>query len=481
MTKKDVVKYICYATALCSLQVGAGLVAADEVGNVSTLDNVPALTNTQTTDTNDITSETVNTSTTDDNTTQSVIDSTNQVNTNQVVTPETSVQNQENLSLTSTNDQVNLTTTTEDTSQTGTQAAHTGDYHEDFNAYDDTTMERSDWFNGNPFDCRWVPKNTVVNDGTLTLTIDQNTTDEYRYNGAEWRTREFFGYGMYSVRMQPISNPGVVSSFFTYTGPSDNNPWDEIDIEFLGKDTTKVQFNYYTNGVGGHEFLYDLGFDASESYHVYGFDWQADHITWYVDGVAVYTATENLPVTPGKIMMNAWPGIGVDDWLAPYDGQTPLVAYYDWISYSDQVAQNQDNTRSRSKSNTASKSRATGDVTGNTSTTTKGTESVTPTKNSTASKSEKQTLVLDNHSKGSTKEKQAASPVIKTVAYSSVASAQTAVAKTVTQSVAKANLEGSAFTALPKTNQRPSKLLTISGVFVALLGFLAMPFKKGKL
>jgi LPXTG-motif cell wall-anchored protein len=90
-------------------------------------------------------------------------------------------------------------------------------------------------------------------------------------------------------------------------------------------------------------------------------------------------------------------------------------------------------------------------------------------------------LVLDNHSKGSTKEKQAASPVIKTVAYSSVASAQTVTAKTVIQSVAKANLEGSAFTALPKTNQRPSKLLTISGVFVALLGFLAMPFKKGKL
>lgn len=66
------------------------------MGNVSTLDNVPALTNTQTTDTNDLTSETVNTSITDDNTTQSVIDSTNQVNTNQVntnqvVTSDTSV------------------------------------------------------------------------------------------------------------------------------------------------------------------------------------------------------------------------------------------------------------------------------------------------------------------------------------------------------------------------------------------------------
>ena len=61
------------------------------MGNVSTLDNVPALTNTQSKDTNDLTSETVNTSITDDNTTQSVIDSTNQVNTNQVVTSDTSV------------------------------------------------------------------------------------------------------------------------------------------------------------------------------------------------------------------------------------------------------------------------------------------------------------------------------------------------------------------------------------------------------
>lgn len=44
----------------------------------------------------------------------------------------------------------------------------------------------------------------------------------------------------------------------------------EIDIEVLGKDTTKVQFNYYTNGVGNHEYMYDLGFDASEGFHTYG-------------------------------------------------------------------------------------------------------------------------------------------------------------------------------------------------------------------
>ena len=32
-------------------------------------------------------------------------------------------------------------------------------------------------------------------------------------------------------------------------------------------------------------------------------------------------------------MMNAWPGIGVDDWLDSYDGKIPLYGHYDWISY----------------------------------------------------------------------------------------------------------------------------------------------------
>ena len=136
--------------------------------------------------------------------------------------------------------------------------------------------------------------------------------------------------------MQAIKNDGVVSSFFTYTGESDNNPWDEIDIEVLGKDTTKVQFNYYTNSKGDHEFMYDLGFDASEAFHTYGFDWQPDHITWYVDGKAVYTAYDNIPKTPGKIMMNVWPGITVDDWLKPFNGNTPLTARYQWVTYNQQ-------------------------------------------------------------------------------------------------------------------------------------------------
>lgn len=191
------------------------------------------------------------------------------------------------------------------------------------------------WSNGSCFDCVWRGSNATFQDSALNLTIDKDTSGQYNYSGAEYRTTDFYSYGYYETSMQAIKNDGVVSSFFTYTGPSDNNPWDEIDVEILGKDTTKVQFNYYTNGTGNHEYMYDLGFDASTGYHTYGFDWQKDSITWYVDGKAVYTATQNIPSTPGKIMMNVWPGTGVDAWLKPYDGTTPLTAKYQWVTYNE--------------------------------------------------------------------------------------------------------------------------------------------------
>ncbi len=192
------------------------------------------------------------------------------------------------------------------------------------------------WTNGSCFDCGWYKQNTSFDGGVLNLTIDKDHSGKYNYSGAEYRTADTYHYGYYETSMQAIKNDGVVSSFFTYTGPSENNPWDEIDIEILGKDTTKVQFNYYTNGVGNHEYMYDLGFDASEGFHTYGFDWQPDHITWYVDGKEVYTAYNNIPSTAGRIMMNVWPGIGVNDWLKPFNGNTPLTARYQWVTYNKQ-------------------------------------------------------------------------------------------------------------------------------------------------
>ena len=139
---------------------------------------------------------------------------------------------------------------------------------------------RHDRGNGGMFNCSFSKDNAVVSEEKLVLTLKKENN---RFAGAEYRTMERFSYGFYSVSMKPAKCSGVITSFFTYTG----RPWDEIDIEFLGKDTTKIQFNYFTNGKGNHEFVYDLGFDASEEFHEYAFEWREGSITWYVDGKAV--------------------------------------------------------------------------------------------------------------------------------------------------------------------------------------------------
>ena len=190
------------------------------------------------------------------------------------------------------------------------------------------------WSNGSMFNVTWRKNNCTFTGDKMQLSIDTDNGN-LPYSGGEYRTRKFYGYGRYEVSMKAIKNDGVVSSFFTYTGPTDKNPWDEIDIEILGKDTTRVQFNYYTNGRGKHEHMHDLGFDASEEFHTYAFEWYEDKIVWFVDGEEVYTATSTIPTHRGKIMMNAWCGKGVDSWLKPFDDTNlPLVAEYEWFSYT---------------------------------------------------------------------------------------------------------------------------------------------------
>ncbi len=172
------------------------------------------------------------------------------------------------------------------------------------------------------------PANVRLEDNKLVLTIKNNGKT---LTAGEVYTSKRLGFGLYQVNMKPVKNSGVVSAFFNYY--NDNGKGTEIDIEFLGNDTTKVQFNYYTDGIGGHEYLYDLGFDASEEFHTYSFYWASDRIIWYVDGIQAYEATSNIPTMDAYMDINAWPG-GNTDWVGVYDGTSPLDVYYDWVSYT---------------------------------------------------------------------------------------------------------------------------------------------------
>lgn len=225
--------------------------------------------------------------------------------------------------------------------------------------------------NGSVFNTWWNKDNVVYKDGTMQLTMSDMPEDlqltledytqeeldalaaegkdptQYKYYAGELRSYYNYGYGDYEVSMKPAKKSGTASTFFLYTGPGDrapgaseDNPWDEIDIEFLGSDTTKVQFNYYVDGVGGHEYMYDLGFDASEDFHEYGFRWTAEYIVWFVDDKPVYkveASEENpLPSSPSKILMNYWSGTQkAEGWMGQYsDPQASEGPQYRWVRAS---------------------------------------------------------------------------------------------------------------------------------------------------
>lgn len=204
----------------------------------------------------------------------------------------------------------------------------------DFSKGGSTEFHWADGYtNGGNFNCYWRKSSANVTNGVMGMTVSKEGSG---YAGAEYRTEKTSSYGFYSVCMKAAKCSGVISSFFTYT----NTPvWDEIDIEFLGKDTTKIQFNYFTKGVDeGHVFLFDLGYDASESFHEYAFDWQPQSITWYVDGIAVYRATENLPSHPMQIMANVWNCRGADEWSGAFDTSAiPATAEYKWLAFSPYI------------------------------------------------------------------------------------------------------------------------------------------------
>lgn len=225
----------------------------------------------------------------------------------------------------------------------------------------DDIFKSNGWTNGsddNPtFNTYWNSDNMIVGEDSMKLVITPNPDGSEKtwneFYGGEARTYSYYGYGDYEVSMKPSNVVGTTSTFFVCTGNYDTNPhtgkpnpWDEIDIEFLGKDIGEnkslVQFNYFVNGKGGHEKKIELPFDASEDFHTYGFRWAEDYITWFVDGKPVYRvdATESnpMPSTAGRILTNFWCGTSAGNgWMGEYTGGGENGPEYQWIKTSAKV------------------------------------------------------------------------------------------------------------------------------------------------
>ncbi len=148
---------------------------------------------------------------------------------------------------------------------------------------------------------------------------------------------ETFQYGYFETRMRAARGEGIVTGFFTFARDgASQKTWNEIDVEILGRSTDRVELTVHAEGRKTHKTV-ELGFDAADGFHTYGFEWAPDAVRWYIDGVMVHEATgpvverlrreQKLHVSlTGTRGLEAWAGrLDLDG--GPYVMNVACVAY----------------------------------------------------------------------------------------------------------------------------------------------------------
>ncbi|KAI1303401.1 hypothetical protein EDD11_005342 [Mortierella claussenii] len=202
-------------------------------------------------------------------------------------------------------------------------------------------------FNGNPNDYDFMTdynsESVSVQDSKLRISMKLDTIlNSYgrpQGLGSVVSTTRFMQYGKVTARIKTgSSSPGVVSAFII----RNEDPGDEIDFEFVGRDPSEAQTNFYYStppdlppslidyGNTGKE---RLGNNTALGFHDYEIEWMPDHIMWKVDGTVIRTVLRNqtkddvdpatgapiidkvtgqikkkYPSTPARIQFGIWDG-----------------------------------------------------------------------------------------------------------------------------------------------------------------------------
>lgn len=181
-------------------------------------------------------------------------------------------------------------------------------------------------------------------DGNLKLVMDANKSPTHPFSSGEVQSKATYGHGYFEATMRAAKGSGLISGFFTYTGPPFGRPWNEIDVEILGAKPDEILLTYYyREGKVTHKHKAD--FDASKGFHTYGFDWQPGFIEWYIDGKPVFRATRDdltLPNEPQKIMMSLLGSKTLNRWAGDFDVEAiPASVEFSCIAYTSSAKKSQ--------------------------------------------------------------------------------------------------------------------------------------------
>jgi endo-1,3-1,4-beta-glycanase ExoK len=222
-------------------------------------------------------------------------------------------------------------------------AGNTGatSFFDTFDTFDRSRWSISNgWQNGDGQNCTWSSRNVRKSADSLLMVLDDTRTADRAYSCAEVQSRRSYGYGTYEIRMRAPAASGVITAFFSYTGPSHGagRPHEQISFEFL-ENPESVLLNASAGGTGNNLAYANVGGDYTRRSNDYAFQWLPDRIRWYVNGQMVRevmaTAQKPIPEYAARIIFSIRTITGdQEQWAGSFQFRGPLEAAVEHIAFT---------------------------------------------------------------------------------------------------------------------------------------------------
>jgi len=185
--------------------------------------------------------------------------------------------------------------------------------------------------------------NVMVENGCLALTMRKETVPEMKqdpsyhtYTCAVVASTQYTRYGYFEIRARAMASAG--SSSFWFFG-STKDWWIEVDVFELGGKAPGHEQAYNMNAhvfkENGKADHWNTGgtwqapWRVADDFHVYGFEWSPQQLSYYVDGVLVRTLTNTNWHQPMRMVFDSET---MPDWFGlPKDEDLPSTYRIDYV------------------------------------------------------------------------------------------------------------------------------------------------------
>lgn len=215
-----------------------------------------------------------------------------------------------------------------------------------FDGFDGLDLERwyiaDGWATGNYQNCTWSDDLVRTEGGMLNVGFAPVPSGERDNSCGSLQTRTALGHGTFEARIKTPSGSGLNAAFFSYIGPTQGAPHDEIDFEILLRNPSEVQTTTFVNGVSGDGEVgsgehHALPYPSDSDFIDFAFIWTPDKIDFYINKELVRTMSEphTIPTNPMRIFFSLWGTDTLTEWMGTFERPAEQIAMQvDWVAFT---------------------------------------------------------------------------------------------------------------------------------------------------